>query len=84
MATCDDDQVPYSYTPKTETETLQRLRALVEEGLSSGAPVADTPADWSELRALAKGDPERDQSAVAGLNDDRVLAGLLVTGIYYG
>ena len=36
MATCDDDHVPDPYTPKTETETLQRLRALVEERLSSG------------------------------------------------
>jgi len=33
-----------------------RLRALVEGGLSSGAPVADTPADWNELEAIARGE----------------------------
>ena len=38
-------------------QRVLRLRALVEEGLSSGAPVADTPADWDELQAIAWGEP---------------------------
>ena len=37
-------------------QRVLRLRALVEEGLSSGAPVADTPADWDELQAIAWGE----------------------------
>ena len=37
-------------------QRVLRLRALVEEGLSSGAPVADTPADWDELKAIARGE----------------------------
>ena len=37
-------------------QRILRLRALVEEGLSSGAPVADTPADWDELKAIARGE----------------------------
>lgn len=32
-----------------------RLRALLEEGLSSGAAVADGADDWEELRAIARG-----------------------------
>ncbi|MCZ7559563.1 MAG: type II toxin-antitoxin system ParD family antitoxin [Burkholderiaceae bacterium] len=32
-----------------------RLRAMLEEGLASGAPVADTPEDWEELDAIARG-----------------------------
>ena len=34
-------------------QRIQRLRALVEEGLASGSGRADTPADWTELRANA-------------------------------
>lgn len=34
-------------------QRIQRLRALVEEGLASGSGRADTPADWTELRAIA-------------------------------
>ena len=37
-------------------QRVLRLRALVEEGLSSGPPVADTPADWDELNAIARGE----------------------------
>jgi len=37
-------------------QRVLRLRALVEEGLSSGGPVADTPADWDELQAIACGE----------------------------
>ena len=33
---------------------VQRLRALVEEGLASGAATPDTKADWDELRAIAR------------------------------
>lgn len=36
-------------------QRVLRLRALVEEGLSSGAPVADTVSDWEELKAIAGG-----------------------------
>ncbi len=39
-----------------QEQRVLRLRALVEEGLSSGAPVLDTPADWEELRAIARGE----------------------------
>ena len=39
-------------------QRLQRLRALVEEGLASGAPEPVTSADWDELRAVARGDIE--------------------------
>ncbi len=38
-----------------QEQRLLRLRALVEEGLSSGTAIADTPADWEELRAIARG-----------------------------
>jgi antitoxin ParD1/3/4 len=36
-------------------QRIQRLRALAEEGFSSGPPVADTDADRDELRAIARG-----------------------------
>ena len=39
-----------------QEQRVLRLRALVEEGLSSGPPVADTPVDWDELRAIARGE----------------------------
>ncbi len=39
-----------------QEQRVLRLRALVEEGLSSGDPVPDTPADWDELRAIARGE----------------------------
>ena len=39
-------------------QRVLRLRALVEEGLASGPATADTPADWDELRAIARGDIE--------------------------
>lgn len=39
-----------------QEQRVLRLRTLVEEGLSSGTPVADTPADWDELRAIARGE----------------------------
>ena len=41
-----------------QEQRLQRLRALVEEGLASGAPEPVTSADWDELRAVARGDIE--------------------------
>ena len=34
----------------------ERLRALVEEGLSSGPGVAPSEAAWGELEAIARGD----------------------------
>ena len=39
-----------------QEQRVLRLRALLEEGLASGTPLADTPADWEELRAIARGD----------------------------
>lgn len=39
-----------------QEQRVLRLRALVEEGPSSGSPVADTTADWNELRAIARGE----------------------------
>jgi antitoxin ParD1/3/4 len=39
-----------------QEQRVLRLRALVEEGLASGAPVADTQADWDELGAIARGE----------------------------
>lgn len=39
-------------------QRIQRLRALVEEGLESGQDRADTPDDWAELRAIARGEIE--------------------------
>lgn len=36
-------------------QRIQRLRALLEEGLASGTGRADTPEDWTELRAIAVG-----------------------------
>ena len=39
-----------------QEQRVLRLRALVEEGLFSGAAIADTPADWEELRAIARGE----------------------------
>ena len=41
-----------------QEQRLQRLRALVEEGLSSGPAVPDTKRDWSELRTVARGELE--------------------------
>ena len=40
-----------------QEQRVLRLRALVEEGMSSGAAAADTPEDWEELRAIARGKP---------------------------
>jgi len=37
-------------------QRIQRLRAMVEEGLASGPAVADTRADRDELMAIARGD----------------------------
>ncbi len=37
-------------------QRVQRLCTLVEEGLASGAATADTPDDWAELHAIARGD----------------------------
>ena len=37
-------------------QRIQRLRALVEDGLASGPAVADTQADNDELQAIARGD----------------------------
>ena len=37
-------------------QAVQRLRALVEEGLASGPGTPDTQADWGELDAIARGD----------------------------
>lgn len=39
-------------------QRIQRLRALVEEGMSSGPATPDSQADWDELRAIASGDTE--------------------------
>ena len=39
-----------------QEQRVLRLRTLVEEGLSSGAAVVDTPADWEELRTIARGE----------------------------
>lgn len=39
-----------------QEQRVLRLRTLVEEGLSSGAPTPDTSADWDELKAIARGD----------------------------
>jgi antitoxin ParD1/3/4 len=36
-------------------QRVQRLRALVEDGLASGPATADTRDDWVELRAIADG-----------------------------
>ncbi len=36
-------------------QRIQRLRALVEDGLASGPATADTRDDWAELRAIADG-----------------------------
>jgi antitoxin ParD1/3/4 len=35
-------------------QRVQRLRALVEDGLSSGPATADTRDDWAELHAIAR------------------------------
>ena len=37
-------------------QRIQRLRALVEEGLVSGPATPDTQDDWDELKAIARGD----------------------------
>jgi antitoxin ParD1/3/4 len=39
-------------------QRIQRLRALVEDGLASGKATADKSADWDELEAIARGDIE--------------------------
>jgi antitoxin ParD1/3/4 len=39
-------------------QRIQRLRALVEDGLASGKATADKPVDWGELEAIARGDIE--------------------------
>ena len=39
-------------------QRIQRLRALVEDGLASGRATADGPTDWDELEAIARGDIE--------------------------
>lgn len=39
-----------------QEQSVLRLRALVEEGLSSGVATSDTSADWDELKAIARGD----------------------------
>ena len=39
-------------------QRIQRLRALVEEGLSSGPATPDSQADWDQLRAIASGHTE--------------------------
>ena len=36
-------------------QRVQRLRALVEDGLASGPATADTRDDWAELNAIADG-----------------------------
>jgi antitoxin ParD1/3/4 len=36
-------------------QRIQRLRAIVEEGMTSGPAQADTLADQDELRAIARG-----------------------------
>jgi len=36
-------------------QEVKRLQALVEEGLASGKPLADTAEDWDELRSIASG-----------------------------
>lgn len=39
-------------------QRIEQLRALAEDGLASGRATADKPADWNELRAIARGDIE--------------------------
>ncbi len=39
-------------------QNIERLRKLVEEGLSSGPATPDTPDDWTELEAIASGERE--------------------------
>jgi antitoxin ParD1/3/4 len=36
-------------------QEVKRLQAMVEEGLASGQPSADTADDWDELRSIASG-----------------------------
>ena len=36
-------------------QRVQRLRALVEDGLASGSATGDTRDDWAELNAIADG-----------------------------
>ena len=36
-------------------QRVERLRALVEQGLASGPATHDTAADWDELSAIANG-----------------------------
>ena len=70
-----DKQVGDEEEDRQEQEQeLQRLRKLVIEGLASGPPEPDTPADWAELRALAS----RDEARRTGeyVDADVVLEGL--------
>lgn len=39
-------------------QDVLRLRAMLQEGLTSGPAVADTREDWDELESLARGDRE--------------------------
>lgn len=39
-----------------EAQALQRLRSLIEEGLSSGPAEARTEGELTELRAIARGE----------------------------
>jgi antitoxin ParD1/3/4 len=39
-------------------QRIQRLRSLVDDGLTSGKATADKSADWVELAAMARGDIE--------------------------
>lgn len=36
-------------------QSIERLRVLITDGLASGAPTADTEADWDELEDIASG-----------------------------
>ena len=36
-------------------QCIERLRALITDGLASGPPTADTEADWDELENIASG-----------------------------
>ena len=36
-------------------QQIEKLRALVADALASGPATPDTPADWDELHAIARG-----------------------------
>lgn len=36
-------------------QDVVRLRGMLEEGLASGPAAVDTPEDWDELEAIARG-----------------------------